>query len=46
MSGHVLAELAASSLSGFIVGVAVYAVYGWIFRERIKARILRKRGEG
>ena len=46
VSGHVLAELAAWSLGGFIIGVVAYAVYGYIFRERIRARILRKRGGG
>ena len=46
MSAHVLAELAAWPMAGFIIGVAAYAVYGYIFRERIRARILRKRGGG
>ena len=31
------------ALLGFIAGVAVASVAGWVFRDRIKARMTRKR---
>jgi hypothetical protein len=31
------------ALLGFIAGVLVVSVAGWVFRERIKARMIRKR---
>ena len=45
MSGgpHLAAVLAACLLSGFIAGVAVTSVAGWFLRDRIRARIIRRR---
>jgi F0F1-type ATP synthase assembly protein I len=35
-----------AALIGFIAGVAVTAVIGWFLRERIKARMIRRRRDG
>ena len=35
-----------AALAGFIAGVAVTAVVGWFLRERIKARMIRRRWGG
>lgn len=43
MSGHVAAVLTASLLAGFIAGVAVTSVIGYVFRERIRAAMIRRR---
>ena len=42
MSAHAVE----GALLGFIAGVAVTAVIGWFLRERIKARMIRKRRGG
>ena len=43
MSTHLAAVLAAWLLLGFITGVAVTAVTGYVFRERIRAAMVRRR---
>jgi hypothetical protein len=43
VSAHTLAFLAAALLLGFIAGTAITSVVGWVFRDRIKARMVRKR---
>ena len=43
MSSPNLAALAAVLLVSFIMGVAVTAVGGWFLRERIRARMIRRR---
>lgn len=42
---HAAAVLAAVVLLGFIAGTAVTSLIGWVFRDRIKARMIR-RGRG
>jgi hypothetical protein len=34
----------AEALTGFTVGIAVISVVTWIFRDRIMARTIRRRG--
>lgn len=36
-------SFAASALCGFIAGVAVASIAGWALRDRIRARMLRRR---
>ena len=40
---HLAAVLAAALLLGFIAGTAVTSVVGYVFRGRIKARMIRRR---
>lgn len=42
MSAHAVE----AALAGFIAGVAVASVAGWFLRERIKARMIRRRRDG
>lgn len=44
VTSHHLAVLAAAALSGLIAGVAVTAIVMWFARDRIRARMIRKRG--
>ena len=37
------AHFIGAGLLGFIAGVAVSSVLGWVFRDRIKARMVRRR---
>ena len=43
LSPHLAAVLTAWLLLGFITGVAVTAVAGWIFRGQIRAAMARRR---
>ena len=43
MSAHFAYFAAVPALLGFITGVLVVSVAGWVFRDRIKARMTRKR---
>jgi hypothetical protein len=37
-----MARFAEAALTGFIAGVAVASVAGWVYRDRIRARLRRR----